>query len=158
MLKSWVTYPQYDRIQGGGVGGGAEVYLHAFLILALDEVSGWLLAPATLLPGESPRYALSRRLGVPWSRSGHSGEEKIVPLILLKIKLCILWPVAQFLHWLCWLLSGRYPSSTMLLSRQHLGTILDTLHHDQDCTVEHCTPYVFTFFAMQWHSPGYRLL
>jgi len=29
------------------------------------------------------------------------GEEKNNPLILMKIKLCILWPVAQFLHWLC---------------------------------------------------------
>jgi len=48
-------------------------------------------------------------------------------------------------------------SSTVMLSRQHLGTIVDTLRHDQDCTFDDCTLYVVTVFTTQWHSPGYSL-
>jgi hypothetical protein len=40
------------------------------------EVSGQLHAPAALPPRKRPWYPLDRRLGEPYSRSGHGGEEK----------------------------------------------------------------------------------
>jgi hypothetical protein len=46
-------------------------------------VSGQLHALAALPPGKSPRYPLERRLGGPQSRSGRSGEEKILEAVLV---------------------------------------------------------------------------
>jgi hypothetical protein len=46
------------------------------------EVSGQLQAPTALFSGKSSspfQYPLSRRLGIPPSRSGHGGEEKNIP-------------------------------------------------------------------------------
>jgi hypothetical protein len=43
------------------------------------EVSGQFHAPAALLPGKSLRHLLDR-MGVPQSRPGRYGEEKIVSL------------------------------------------------------------------------------
>jgi hypothetical protein len=50
---------------------GMEVCLHAFLTLALINVSGQLY-----LQEKSPWYLLDRRLGRPQSQSGHGGKEE----------------------------------------------------------------------------------
>jgi hypothetical protein len=47
-------------------------------------VSGQLHASVALSSRKSPRYPLDRRLGGPWSRSGLSGKEKILPLPRIK--------------------------------------------------------------------------
>jgi len=68
---------------------GVEVWLHSFLTLALDG-SEWLTSCLGHFTarGKVAQYMLNRRLGVPWSWSGHFGEETI-PLILMKIKFWI---------------------------------------------------------------------
>jgi hypothetical protein len=55
--------------------GGVAVQLYAFLISALDEVSGQLYAPAVLLLSKQSRYLFDRRLGGPQSRSERCSKE-----------------------------------------------------------------------------------
>jgi len=53
-----------------------EVYLHAFLTLALDKMSGQLHAPTALPPGKEPRYPLDKMLEEGGhKRYGHDGKK-----------------------------------------------------------------------------------
>jgi hypothetical protein len=64
--------------------GRVEVYLHAFLNLALDEGEWSASRPFRFTPGErAQRYPLDRRLGGLQSRSGRCGEDEKVPFLPL---------------------------------------------------------------------------
>jgi hypothetical protein len=58
--------------------GVVAVYTHIFLASALADMNCQLDAPAALPSEKEPRYPFDRRLGGPQSRSGRSGEEKIL--------------------------------------------------------------------------------
>jgi hypothetical protein len=57
--------------------GGLNVYIHIFLTLTLAGGEWLASCPGALSSGESPWYALDRRLGGPQSLSGRH-EVKIV--------------------------------------------------------------------------------
>jgi len=69
----------YCKIKGKSKGrriGGVEVYLHAFLTLALDGGEWSTSRNDRVTPGVRAPYRLDRRLGELQSRSGSGGEEK----------------------------------------------------------------------------------
>jgi hypothetical protein len=77
--------------------GGVDVYIHIFLTSALTGNEWSASRPKPLYPrGNSPRYALDRRLGGPQSRSGRRGEEKILdPTWTLTLNPSIVQPIAS---------------------------------------------------------------
>jgi hypothetical protein len=55
--------------------GGLDLYLHSFLISALEGSEWSASRPGSFTPGEIPRYPLDKRLDGLQIRSGRRGED-----------------------------------------------------------------------------------